>query len=593
MWDLLALASTIILCIFSLPLAYHFGQKKNPTSSMVSLQLLLLVNWLIFEMVYLPSSLRAPMIFATLFSFAAILILLDSFIKNPSCFEEAFWAALEPLMENFREKPFLSLPSPLPTLEECLAAQEKDFNLLVAMVVLAKEANPQMDLHSVERDVSRILQGAQSLKRADWTVEERVQALGRYIYQTLGFEVDNSPNKHNDFCNLLINEILLRKKSYCLGLSALYLIIAENLDLSLYGVSVPGHFFVRYDDGKTFRRNIETTAQGAFYPDEYYKNRYQLQKENIEQGVYLANLRKREVLVEFLNNRGNYYYRQGLMDLAERDFNRAIAYSVNFVAAYTSKGFIALRRGDLKEALEYLEEALAIDPSCRMALLCTGEIYMRLNSLKKAETCLERLVELDPENPLAYTNLGLISARRGKLEKAIELHQKALFYDPHCLYAHNNLGATYYRLKKFEESLASFQFVLKINPHFFPAMHNILRTLKGAGMKDLAQVRKRELVLYYQGLLQKEPHNDKYLFELAKLCKDDKQDLGEAINLIRRALVERPSYPDYVEFLAECYSLRGENLKAHETLKFFLEDQSGKYLYDRRKMEDRAKKYGG
>jgi tetratricopeptide (TPR) repeat protein len=54
-----------------------------------------------------------------------------------------------------------------------------------------------------------------------------------------------------------------------LGVSILYLCLAQRLGLDLEIITPPGHIFVRYCEGKTVT-NIETTARGIDVPSEYY-----------------------------------------------------------------------------------------------------------------------------------------------------------------------------------------------------------------------------------------------------------------------------------------------------------------------------------
>jgi tetratricopeptide (TPR) repeat protein len=62
---------------------------------------------------------------------------------------------------------------------------------------------------------------------------------------------------------------LLRRQGNCLATSTLYVLVADALSLPIKPVMVPGHIFVRWDDG-TVRRNIETTAKGEHLSDDEY-----------------------------------------------------------------------------------------------------------------------------------------------------------------------------------------------------------------------------------------------------------------------------------------------------------------------------------
>lgn len=68
----------------------------------------------------------------------------------------------------------------------------------------------------------------------------------------------------------LLSSVIDRKFGVCLGVSSLYLILAQRLGLPLEVITPPGHIYLRYvkDDGSFV--NIETTAGGKHLPTEYY-----------------------------------------------------------------------------------------------------------------------------------------------------------------------------------------------------------------------------------------------------------------------------------------------------------------------------------
>ena len=62
---------------------------------------------------------------------------------------------------------------------------------------------------------------------------------------------------------------LLRKQGNCLATSTLFVLVGDALGLPIKLVMVPGHVFVRWDDG-IFRRNIESTTNVEQLSDETY-----------------------------------------------------------------------------------------------------------------------------------------------------------------------------------------------------------------------------------------------------------------------------------------------------------------------------------
>ena len=56
--------------------------------------------------------------------------------------------------------------------------------------------------------------------------------------------------------------VLDSRRGVCLGVSILYLCLAQRLDLPLEAMTPPGHIYVRYGEDL----NIETTARGIDVP---------------------------------------------------------------------------------------------------------------------------------------------------------------------------------------------------------------------------------------------------------------------------------------------------------------------------------------
>ena len=86
-----------------------------------------------------------------------------------------------------------------------------------------------------------------------------VKALNRRIFGPAGVRASTDLK---DPCNLLPSRVLERKQGYCVGIAAIYLILAERLKLPIYAVATPSHVFLRYDDGTT-RINVETLQGGT------------------------------------------------------------------------------------------------------------------------------------------------------------------------------------------------------------------------------------------------------------------------------------------------------------------------------------------
>ncbi len=68
--------------------------------------------------------------------------------------------------------------------------------------------------------------------------------------------------------------VLANKKSGCMGLSWLALMVAEARGLHLDAILLPGHVFLRYGSSDNFV-NLEPNRRGFTYTDEEYREKYQ------------------------------------------------------------------------------------------------------------------------------------------------------------------------------------------------------------------------------------------------------------------------------------------------------------------------------
>ncbi|MEJ2494098.1 MAG: tetratricopeptide repeat protein [Ignavibacteriaceae bacterium] len=77
-----------------------------------------------------------------------------------------------------------------------------------------------------------------------------------------------------------------------------------------------------------------------------------------------------------------------------------------------------------KEAIEYYQQILSINPNRIDVLFSLSFIYYSLGDLNKSEEETKRILAIDPENNDAKYNLGAIAATKGDKEKARDIWQR-------------------------------------------------------------------------------------------------------------------------------------------------------------------------
>ena len=131
---------------------------------------------------------------------------------------------------------------------ELLKRPDGDADLAEAALTLATLEYPALE---IARYLG-ILDGsadsaARSLAGRD-DPEEAVCALSAYLAGECGY-IGNSA-EYYDPRNSFLNDVITRRTGIPITLSIVYLAVARRLGLPLFGVGLPGHFIVKFDDGK-------------------------------------------------------------------------------------------------------------------------------------------------------------------------------------------------------------------------------------------------------------------------------------------------------------------------------------------------------
>lgn len=76
---------------------------------------------------------------------------------------------------------------------------------------------------------------------------EFVEKAQRYLFEELGFR--GNEENYFDPLNSCLNQVLERRTGIPVTLSVLYMEIARRLAMPVYGISMPRHFVIEFDDG--------------------------------------------------------------------------------------------------------------------------------------------------------------------------------------------------------------------------------------------------------------------------------------------------------------------------------------------------------
>jgi len=379
------------------------------------------------------------------------------------------------------------------SLEHILRLDEKDIDLATAVLIISEQWNENIygrkyiaKLDDMALDIQRSLDA----KNIPFN-HKAIPEINRYLFDDLEFtSVDKADNPDDLFLHTVIDN----KRGYCLSLSVLYLALAERLGLPLYGVVVPGHFFVRYDDGEV-QFNIETTSKGNFADDKHYIAKFKVPTEN-HNSIYMANLNKLQTLACFFNNLGNSYTKIGNIESAQLALERAVQINPSLAEARINLGNIYLQKDKTNDAVYEYRQALKINPADAVSHNNLGNAYFKKEWFNDAISEYETAIYLDPNFADAYTNLASTHCKKQMFNQAVFYLEEAINLEPENFAVFNRCGDVYYQMNNYHQAIRHYKKALDISPDSADAYYGLgLCYDKTGKTEDQIQAYKKALSL--------------------------------------------------------------------------------------------------
>ena len=135
-----------------------------------------------------------------------------------------------------------------------------------------------------------------------------------------------------------------------------------------------------------------------------------------------------------------------------------------------------------EQALEYLEEAIRLDPKWAMAYSNRGVVYGDLGQHNRAIEDYNQAIRLDPKWAPAYLNRGVVYGELGQYHRALDDLNQALQLDPKLAMAYSNRGAAYNELGQYHRALEELKHAIRLDPNSASAYYN-----RGSAYKELGQ----------------------------------------------------------------------------------------------------------
>lgn len=163
---------------------------------------------------------------------------------------------------------------------------------------------------------------------------------------------------------------------------------------------------------------------------------------------------------------------------------------------------------DIKSAIRYLKQIVAVDPADFIAWAKLGSLYFEEKSFADAEAAFRKSLELKPEYTPAWNNAGKIRMAQKQYEAAIEVFKHASSIDPSSARTFQLLGEAYLLTKQGSLGVDALNKALEIDPVGMAECH-----LQLAHLYQLAKANKLATREYKAFLVKVSDHPEKKKFE--------------------------------------------------------------------------------
>jgi regulator of sirC expression with transglutaminase-like and TPR domain len=120
--------------------------------------------------------------------------------------------------------------------------QSEERGLLEAAILIARIHYPELDENQIFQKIDKIKQAIWLEFHSGLTTLEEVNVVNQIFYVLHGFIGEQNPKPDPDLG--FINKVLDTHKGNSISLGIIYLILAQKMDILVYGVNLPYHFIL-------------------------------------------------------------------------------------------------------------------------------------------------------------------------------------------------------------------------------------------------------------------------------------------------------------------------------------------------------------
>jgi len=182
-------------------------------------------------------------------------------------------------------------------------------DLLDGLYIIAKYRYPELTKQSIINQIDKIRLDIWLELKYDFSAYEKIRIVNHVLYITHGFT--GNTDQYHDPSNSFINNVLENKRGNPIMLAVVYILVAQRLNMPVYGVNLPQHFVLGYkeetpnidvsDAFNQYKSQNNNSGKILFYINAFNKGSV-FSKANLEQFLRQIQIEPRLEFFEACNN---------------------------------------------------------------------------------------------------------------------------------------------------------------------------------------------------------------------------------------------------------------------------------------------------
>jgi len=172
------------------------------------------------------------------------------------------------------------------------------------------------------------------------------------------------------------------------------------------------------------------------------------------------------------------FHRMGNLEKAEAGYRSILEIDPAHPDALHLMGMIASQKGDYKQAVRLIREAMRVYPGSDIYASNLGNALAHQNLIEEAVDAYREALRINPDSVEAMNNLATNLKESGRVQEALGYFERALLINPQSAEIHNNMGNALTQVGRLDEAVACFRKAIALKPDYAIAWNNLGSALK-------------------------------------------------------------------------------------------------------------------